>query len=160
MNLSSIIVPKMKMPHNGYSIETDLLDWSDSLLVNEILELSKVNDFYYDEFRIVFNVLEKPPRYCMIAVRKEGKLVGFSLISHNNTEISTDFLLIDKNHQRHGLGRICMITTMGIQISNGGCHKLVCETEKPDALRFFIKNGYKVKGLTKSRKFLKMELGI
>ena len=147
---------------NDYLVSLIVFDWNNEKLIDELLDLCRRNDFYYDTLYRLFKLCKKEAmkRFTNIifTIRHKCSLVGFCLYGLNETAISIDYLLIDKPHRRNKLASLAIINAMILNLNNGNIFDVITETETADALRFFTKHKFKIIGKTEG--FLKMKLCI
>lgn len=149
----------MKFPeYRGYIFELEDITEKNK---NEMLKLSKENNFYNGFIDKYFKIVNTNPSYQLFTVRKNSNLYGFAFFQYCKEGSHLIFLLIDKNHRNETLGKTLISFLKIITVSNNFIKKeIICETQTLDALRFFNKQDFKLYATEKPFLKLKWKLNL
>jgi len=123
----------------------------------DIINLSKDNDFYVDRVPASFDAIYTiPPLYEMVYT-SEGKLIAFGVLVHliatqGKCLVEIQFLLVDKNHRNKKIGKTLISTMLNVCRAMAlFTHIIVLVQCKKTVLPYFLRQGFQLKGLSDSK---------
>lgn len=123
---------------------------------DEILELSRANNFYVDMMNELLMNDDSLKKYMLVYVRsnQNNKLLAFGLYTYYPEALLLCFLLVDKNFRRksYASGIIIFICHESEKIF--GRNNVLVEVDDNLALKYFIKHDFKFIGKTDCKKYL------